>query len=212
MNAQVTEFLTQQDKWKTELSLLREIMLSTGLDETYKWKQPCYCIQGKNVAIIGGFKSDCFVSFFNGALLQDDQMLLVKPGENSIAGRMIKFQSLEQIEQHKDTIRAYTLEAAEAEKQGIKVEPDSKPHENPPPELLEAFNSNEALKNAFEALTPGRQRAYNMFFASAKQEKTRFDRIKKFENRILKGYGMNDCVCGKSKRMPNCDGSHKYAD
>jgi uncharacterized protein YdeI (YjbR/CyaY-like superfamily) len=209
MNQSVDEFLEKIDKWKAELSALRNIMLDCQLIETLKWGQPCYMFNKTNVVILANFKESCAVSFLKGALLSDTENLLVRPGENSQSGRFLRFKSLEEIILAEPIIKTYVFEAIEIEKEGLKValrDPESEPII---PELIKRFNENPILKTAFEALTPGRQRAYNLYFTAAKQATTQLNRIDSYTDRILNKKGINDCVCGLSKRMPGCDGSHK---
>jgi uncharacterized protein YdeI (YjbR/CyaY-like superfamily) len=209
MNPSVDEFLEKIDKWQSELSLLRNILLDCQLVETIKWGQPCYMLNKTNVVILANFKESCAVSFLKGALLSDTENLLVKPGENSQSGRFLRFKSEEEIRALEPIIKSYIFEAIEIEKAGLKIPQRAVDSEPIPSELLQRFEENPALKNAFESLTPGRQRAYNMFFTAAKQSATRLSRIDSYTDRILNKKGMNDCVCGLSKRMPGCDGSHK---
>jgi uncharacterized protein YdeI (YjbR/CyaY-like superfamily) len=209
MNPSVDEFLEKIDKWQSELSLLRNILLDCQLVETIKWGQPCYMLNKTNVVILANFKESCAVSFLKGALLSDSENLLVKPGENSQSGRFLRFKSEEEIRALEPIIKSYIFEAIEIEKAGLKIPQRAVDSEPIPSELLQRFEENPALKNAFESLTPGRQRAYNMFFSAAKQAATRFSRIDSYTERILNKKGMNDCVCGLSKKMPGCDGSHK---
>ncbi|MFY8021404.1 MAG: YdeI/OmpD-associated family protein, partial [Bacteroidia bacterium] len=162
-----------------------------------------------NVLILGGFKEYCVLSFLKGVLLKDEHKKLVKPGENSQSVRFFKFKSAQEIIQEKDLIKAYLFEAIELEKSGAKVDKTESKEFELPEELLIKFKENPALKKAFEALTIGRQRAYIIHFTGSKQSKTIQARIEKYIPRILSGKGFNDCVCGLSKRMPNCDGSHK---
>jgi uncharacterized protein YdeI (YjbR/CyaY-like superfamily) len=209
MNPSVDEFLEKIDKWQSELSLVRNILLDCQLVETIKWGQPCYMLNKTNVVILANFKESCAVSFLKGALLSDSENLLVKPGENSQSGRFLRFKSEEEIRALEPIIKSYIFEAIEIEKAGLKIPQRAVDSEPIPSELLQRFEENPALKNAFESLTPGRQRAYNMFFTAAKQSATRLSRIDSYTDRILNKKGMNDCVCGLSKRMPGCDGSHK---
>ena len=209
MNPSVDEFLEKIDKWQSELSLLRNILLDCQLVETIKWGQPCYMLNKTNVVILANFKESCSVSFLKGALLSDSENLLVKPGENSQSGRFLRFKSEEEIRALEPIIKSYIFEAIEIEKAGLKIPQRAVDSDPIPSELLQRFEENPALKNAFESLTPGRQRAYNMFFTAAKQSATRLSRIDSYTDRILNKKGMNDCVCGLSKRMPGCDGSHK---
>lgn len=209
MNPSVDEFLEKIDKWQSELSLVRNILLDCQLVETIKWGQPCYMLNKTNVVILANFKESCAVSFLKGALLSDSENLLVKPGENSQSGRFLRFKSEEEIRALEPIIKSYIFEAIEIEKAGLKIPQRAVDSEPISSELLQRFEENPALKNAFESLTPGRQRAYNMFFSAAKQAATRFSRIDSYTERILNKKGMNDCVCGLSKKMPGCDGSHK---
>lgn len=209
MNADITRYIEHADQWKTEMEQMRTILLECGLEEEYKWKQPCYSYQGKNVAIIAKFKNYCAISFFKGVFLSDEEKVLEAPGENSRTVRMIKFKDPERNQLNKDLIKRYIFEAIEVEKAGLKVDAPKEEQLVYPEELLAKMEADSKFKQAFENLTPGRKRAYIMFFDQAKQSKTKTDRIHKFEKRILMGKGMNDCVCGHSKRMPNCDGSHK---
>jgi len=210
MDPRVDEFLAKKDKWHDEISALRNIALSCGLEETYKWKQPCYMHNGKNIAIVSSFKSHAFISFLKGALLSNHDKILKAPGENSQHARLIPVHNLSEIETLEASIRAYIFEAIEIEKQELKVVPKTVDDFEIPEELQAKFNEDPEFQSAFENLTPGRQKGYLLHFSQAKQSATRTNRILKFTNRILKGKGMNDCVCGHSKRMPNCDGSHKY--
>lgn len=207
-NSQVEELFQNLTQWSNEMVALREIVLSCGLEEEYKWKNPCYCYKGANILMIAGFKNYCSISFFKGALLQDAEKLLTAPGENSKQFRMFKFTDKSEIPPIRDHIKAYIYEAIEIEKAGLKIETDNE-SEPMPEEFEEKLNADATFKAAFEALTPGRQRAYKMFIGGAKQSATRATRVEKYRQRILDGFGMNDCVCGLSKRMPSCDGSHK---
>lgn len=208
MNPKVDEFIGNAKKWGEEFTLLRKIALECGLTEELKWGTPCYTFQNTNVLLLGGFKDNCIISFLKGALLSDTEKLLVRAGENTQSARVIRFTGAKQIIDLSSTIKAYIFEAIEVEKAGLKVEKKEINLELAI-ELKEKMNQDEVFKTAFEKLTPGRQRAYNMFVTEAKQSKTREARIEKYTPRILAGKGMNDCICGKSKRMPNCDGSHK---
>lgn len=210
MNPKVDDFISEAQKWQSEIKQLRILLLDCGLTEEFKWRTPCYSFQGNNVVIIGCFKNYCTLSFFKGTLLQDNHRVLCKPGENSQAVRFFKFTHLEEITEQKPTIKAYIYEAIEIEKAGLKVPFKSNTELELVAELQMALDKNPVLKMAFNALTPGRQRAYNLYFSEAKQSKTRETRIEKYIPRILNGKGINDCSCGLSKKMPNCDGSHKF--
>lgn len=209
MNPQVETYLNQVEQWQDELQQLRSIILDCGLTEEYKWRAPVYTLNGKNIIIIGGFKEYCVLSFLKGVLLSDTENLLVKAGENSQATRVIRFTNLKDIVNNEAILKAYIFEAIEVEKAGLKVPLTASKNVVYCDELQHKINTDNNFKKAFEALTPGRKRAYNMHFSGAKQSNTRINRIEKYAQRILDGFGINDCVCGLSKRMPNCDGSHK---
>lgn len=210
MNPKVDDFLAKADKWKKELTVLRKILLDCNLVEELKWGNPCYMYGKSNIILIGELKESCVLSFIKGALLSDSENILSKPGENSQSARVIKFTNVKDIKEKEAVLKAYIFEAIEVEKAGLKVDTSASKDITLIEELVSRMKKDNLFKQAFEALTPGRQRAYNMFFAEAKQSATREARIEKYTSRILKGKGMNDCVCGLSKRMPNCDGSHKY--
>ena len=209
MNPKVDNYLSTLKSWQTEIEHIRQIMLDCKLTEELKWGKPCYMFGTNNIAIIYSLKDNCAIGFMKGALLKDPENILLKPGENSNHGRWIKFTTLQEIKKLKPIVKAYIKEAITIEQAGLKIEKDTSPLILPQ-EVLEKFKENPALKKSFEALTPGRQRGYNLFFTAASQSKTRTERIEKYTQRILNGQGINDCVCGLSKRMPQCDGSHKY--
>lgn len=209
INANVDEYLGSLKKWAVEMQELRSILLSCQLEETIKWGVPCYTVQGGNVALLGSFKTYCTLSFVKGALLKDAEGILDLPGENSQSVRLIRFTAIEEIAKLAPVLKAYIDEAIAVEKTGLKVELKKEMLEFPE-ELEKKLAEDLAFKTAFEALTPGRQRGYNLYFSGSKQAKTRLARIEKHTPRILSGKGINDCVCGMSKKMPGCDGSHKY--
>ena len=211
MNPKVDEYFDKIDLWKEEQEKLREILLDCGLIEELKWGVPCYMYQKSNIALIHSFKKFCGIGFFKGSLLSDIEKILTKPGENSQEGRQLRFTSTKEIIDSTQIIKAYIFEAIELEKAGIKL---IKPNEELVfvEELQNKLNSDSNFKSAFEALTQGRQRAYNIYFSEPKQSKTRESRIENYTSRILIGKGFNDCICGLSKRMPNCDGSHKLLE
>lgn len=210
MDTGVDQYISKAKSWKDEITLLRTILLSCKLEEAIKWGQPCYAINNKNIAMIAPFKAHCDIAFFNGAALKDEKALLVKAGVNTQSARQMRFINVQEITKFKSVIKSYVKEAIENEKQGIK----STSTENVEPiivEELEAiFKKKAPLKKAFAALTPGRQRAYLIHFSGAKQAATRVARIEKYIDAILAGRGINDCTCGLSKKMPYCDGSHKF--
>ncbi|HZV34162.1 MAG TPA: YdeI/OmpD-associated family protein, partial [Verrucomicrobiae bacterium] len=168
------------------------ILLGCGLDEELKWGKPCYAFEGGNVVVIQGFKACCALLFFKGALLKDPNHVLVKTGENTIVGRQMRFTNVQQIRELEPVVRAYIQEAIEIEKAGLKVDVEKSAAPKIPEELKSKFAENAALKKAFEALTPGRQRGYIFYFSGAKQSKTRESRIEKCMPQILKGKGFNE--------------------
>jgi uncharacterized protein YdeI (YjbR/CyaY-like superfamily) len=211
MNAQVDKYINEVEKWQDELQKLRMIIQDCGLTEEFKWRNPCYTFNGSNIALIGGFKDHCVLSFFKGALLDDAHHILRKPGENTQSARIVSFTSLQEIVELETILKSYIFEAVEVEKAELKVEFKKASEYEIPLELQDKLDENAALKAAFQALTPGRQRAYLLYFSAPKQSKTRGSRVEKYTQQILDGKGINDCVCGLSKKMPYCDGSHKYA-
>lgn len=208
MNPEVNELFKDAPRWNPELNFLRALVLQAPLVEEVKWGQPCYTHEGRNIAILGGFKNYFVLSLMKGALIPDPQGLLSKPGPNSVEGRWMKFTSMAGVEAAAPYVLDYLLAAIEAEQQGLRIEKPANEFEVPP-ELESAYEVTPGLREAFDALTVGRQRAYLMFFTAAKQSATVTARIEKFTLRILRKKGMNDCVCGHSKKMPGCDGSHK---
>lgn len=210
MDNNVSEFISKQEKWSHELQLLREILLSCSLEETFKWRAPCYTFKGKNVIILGAFKDFCCLSFFKGVLLKDTEGILKQQGENTQSGRIVPFTDTVEIHRLKPVLKAYVFEAIEVEKSGQKVEFNTPDELELPDELEVALQQDAEFQNAFQSLTPGRQKGYLLFFSGAKQSATRASRIEKYRSRIFNGKGLHDCVCGHSKKMPSCDGSHKY--
>ena len=210
MEPKVDLYLSKAPQWQPEMERLRTIALECGLTETLKWGVPCYTYQNSNILLISGFKAYCALSFFKGALLKDEHHLLAKPGENTQSARLIRFTQMQEISEKEAILKAYITEAIEVEKAGIKVSFSDNIALNFPEELQKKFDENTDFKKAFEALTPGRQRAYNLYFSQPKQAKTRESRIEKYMQQILDGKGIHDCTCGLSQKMPTCDGSHKY--
>lgn len=206
---EVDHFLEKMTHWNPELTRLRELALECGLEETLKWRQPCYTHKKANVLLLGNFRDFCSISFFKGVLLKDPAGILEKAGENSRIARIIKFNELKEITDQWDILKSYVFEAIEIEKKGLKVEKQTENVQDFVPELQNRLSTDQKFATAFKALTPGRQRAYNIYFSAAKQAKTREGRIDKYTDRILQGFGFHDCVCGLSKKMPRCDGSHK---
>lgn len=179
------------NRWQNELLLLRNILQDCNLTEVAKWGVPCYMFNNKNVLILGAFKDYAMISFLKGSLMSDPNKILVKAGENSHEGRLIKFTDVQTIENLKPTIKAYVFEAIEIEKAGLQV-PKPKQRELMPEELLKYFEENPQVKEAFETLTPGRQRGYLIYFNGAKQSSTRLNRIRVYAPKILMGKGFHD--------------------
>nr|WP_294898912.1 DUF1801 domain-containing protein [uncultured Pedobacter sp.] len=192
MNQKVEHLLSNEKKWQPEMVKLREIILQLPLVEEIKWGQPCYTFQNGNVVLIHGFKEYCAVLFFKGALLKDAENLLIQQSENVQSARQIRFTSLQEILAIEKTLKSYIYEAIEVEKAGLKVVLKKHTDLVFPEEFQTKINENSTLKTAFEALTPGRQRAYNLFFSQPKQSKTREARIEKSIPQILAGKGLND--------------------
>lgn len=208
MNKEVDIYLAKAKKWQKEMLFLRDILLACQLEEEIKWGIPCYTINKGIVVIIQAFKDHCDIGFFKGALLQDKTRILIKAGENTQASRQMRFMDIKEIEKQSKIIKSYIKEAIALEKNGLKYIVESKAEPIQVIELQQILKKDAALKKAFESLTPGRQRGYLIHFSGAKQSETRIARIQKQASKILCGKGMNDCTCGLSKRMPNCDGSH----
>ncbi|RAW12770.1 MULTISPECIES: YdeI family protein [Paenibacillus] len=191
-NPKVDEYLNKAKKWKEESEKLREIVLSCGLTEDFKWMHPCYTLENKNIVIIHGFKEYCALLFHKGALLKDKQGILIQQTENVQAARQIRFTNLQQIVDMENILKEYVLEATEVEKAGLKVELKKNTEYVVPEEFQAKLDENPALKTAFDGLTPGRQRAYLFYFSQPKQSKTRVSRVEKSTQQILDGKGLND--------------------
>jgi uncharacterized protein YdeI (YjbR/CyaY-like superfamily) len=186
------KFRSKAKKWQEEVEKLRMIILGCQLTEELKWGWPCYTFQKSNIVLINGFKEYCALLFFKGALLKDAKGILNKIGENTQAGRQIRFTNLREIVEMEPILKAYIHEAIEVEKAGLKVNLKKNTELIFPEEFQNKLDENPALKTAFDALTPGRQRAYNMYFSEPKQSKTRESRIEKCMQQILNGKGLND--------------------
>src|SRR5437868_7174669 len=189
MNPKVDGYLTKAKKWQEEFKTLRRILLDCQLTEELKWGKPCYTFQKSNVVIIQGFKEFCALLFCKGALLNDPKGILKKFGWQ--AARRIPFTGVREIVEMELILKAYIHEAIEVEKAGLKVNFKQNP-EPIPEEFQNKLGESPALKTAFEALTPGRQRGYILYFSGAKQSKTRESRVEKCMRRILNGKGLND--------------------
>ncbi|MEJ9315078.1 YdeI family protein [Priestia megaterium] len=192
MNPKVDEFLTKAKKWKEEYETLRKIVLDCELTEDYKWMNPCYTFEKKNIVLIHGFKEYCALLFPKGSLLQDSHDILIQQTENVQGARQIRFTNVQEIAEKEAVLKAYIYEAIEVEKAGLKVKAKKLEELIIPEELQHEFDEIPALKDAFTTLTPGRQRAYILYFSAAKQSKTRESRVKKCIPNILNGKGLND--------------------
>jgi uncharacterized protein YdeI (YjbR/CyaY-like superfamily) len=192
MNPKVDGYLRKAKKWQEELEKLRMIILDCQLAEELKWGKPCYTFQKSNIVIIIPLKEYCALMFCKGALLTDANGILIKPGENTQAGRWIKFTSVREIVEMETILKAYIYEAIEVEKAGLKVNFKKTTEFVIPEEFQNKLDEIPALKTAFDALTPGRQRAYILFFSAPKQSKTRESRVEKCMQQILHGKGLND--------------------
>ena len=192
MDPKIDEFLNKAKKWQKEFEKLRMIILDCGLTEELKWGVPCYTFQKNNIVLIHGFKEYCAILFFKGALLHDAKGILIKQTENVQASRQIRFTTVREIVKIENDLKAYIYEAIEVENAGLKVELKKTSDYSIPEEFQNKLNKIPALKTAFEALTPGRQRAYIFYFSQPKQSKTRESRIEKYMQQILNGKGLND--------------------
>ena len=192
MNPKVDFYFSKAQKWQEELKKLRMILLDCGLTEELKWRSPCYTSQKSNIVIIQGFKEYCALMFFKGALLSDPNGILKKPGENAQAARQIRFTNVREIVEMETILKAYIYEAIEVEKSGLKVNFKKTTEFIIPEEFQNKLVEIPALKTAFDALTPGRQRAYILYFSAPKQSKTRESRVEKCMQQILKGKGLKD--------------------
>jgi uncharacterized protein YdeI (YjbR/CyaY-like superfamily) len=192
MNPKVDFYFNKAEKWQEEFEKLRLIILDCQLTEELKWGVPCYMFQKSNIVLIHGFKEYCAILYFKGALLQDTHGILIQQTENVQSGRQIRFTNVREIVELEPILKAYIYEAIEVEKAGLKVNIIKNTDLVFPEELLTKLNEIPALKTAFKALTPGRQRAYNLYFSEPKQSKTRESRIEKCMQQILNGKGLND--------------------
>lgn len=191
-NPKVDAYLAKKSAWHNEITALRELILEFDVEEDFKWYQPCYKVNAKNVIIVGPFKDFCVLSFFKGVLLKDPKQLLVQMGENSQSSRVIKITSLEQIETLKSDLKNLIAEAIQNEKEGKKVTLKKTEDYDVPEELTAMFAEYPDLKTAFEKLTPGRQRGYLLHFSAAKQAATRIARIERYIPKIMEGKGYQE--------------------
>lgn len=192
MNDKLDAYFANSDKWQKEMTALRSIVLATGLTEERKWASPVYTYNKKNIVAIGGFKEYCVLTFFKGALMSDSESILSRVSEHTRGVRLVHLTSLRDVVRLRDTLTAYVYEAIEIEKAGLQIDFSDRVALTHPAELVTEFKKRPALKKAFDALTPGRQRAYLMYFHSAKLARTRISRIEACTGRILKGLGLND--------------------
>lgn len=192
MNPKVDFFFDKASKWQKEYEKLRTIILDCGLTEELKWGNPCYTFEDNNIILIHGFKEYCAVLFFKGALLSDANKILIQQTENVQSARQVRFTNVKEIVEMEKNLKAYIYEAIEVEKAGLKVKLKKTSEFKIPEEFQNKLNKKPALKKAFEALTPGRQRAYIFHFSQPKLPKTREARVEKNIPRILDGKGLDD--------------------
>ena len=192
MNPMVDHYISNETTWQEEFEKLRMIILDCKLNEELKWKSPCYTFQKKNIVLIQGFKEYCALLFFKGVLLKDTDRVLIKHGENQQSARQIRFTNVRKIIESESVLKDYILEAIEMEKAGLKVKLKKTSEYLIPEEFQEKLDENPALKTGFEALTPGRQRAYIHYFSAPKHSKTRESRVERYIQQILDGKGIRD--------------------
>ncbi len=191
-NPKLDFYFSKAKKWQGEFEKLRMIILDCQLKEELKWGHPCYTFQESNIVLMHGFKEYCALLFFKGALLKDNNSILIQQTKNVQAGRQIRFTSVQEIIQMKKILKAYIQEAIDVEKAGLKVELKKTTDYIIPVEFQNKLDKNAVLKKAFNALTPGRQRQYIFYFSQAKQATTRELRVEKCFKQILNGKGLND--------------------
>lgn len=192
MNPSVDIVLSNAKKWQAEFEELRMIILDCGLTETLKWGQPCYLFEESNIVLMHGFKEYCALLFFKGALLKDPKGILIQQTEHVQAARQIRFTDVQDIVKMHATLKSYIHEAIKVEKSGLKVDFKKTAEFNIADEFQQKLDEVPAVKTAFYALTPGRQRAYLLHFSAPKQSKTRESRVEKSMQKILNGKGLND--------------------
>jgi uncharacterized protein YdeI (YjbR/CyaY-like superfamily) len=192
MNPKVDWYFAKAGKWQKEVEKLRTIVLDCNLIEELKWGCPCYTFEKNNIVLIHLFKEYCALLFFKGVLLKDKKSILIQQTENVQSARQVRFTDIREIVKMEKTLKAYIYEAVEVEEAGLKVPLKKATEFSIPEEFQKKLDKNAALKTAFYALTPGRQRGYLLYFSSAKQSKTRESRIEKYSKQILKGKGLED--------------------
>jgi len=192
MNPKVDWFFSKDTKWQKEYEKLRTIILDCGLIEELKWGCPCYAFEKRNIVLIHGFKEYCALLFFKGALLNDAHGILIQQTKNVQSARQIRFTNAREIVKMERILKAYIYEAVEVERAGLKVKLKKTSDFKIPEEFQNKLDKSTALKTAFNALTPGRQRAYIFYFSQPKQSKTRESRVEKYMKQILNGKGLDD--------------------
>ncbi|HEX6847616.1 MAG TPA: YdeI/OmpD-associated family protein [Chitinophagaceae bacterium] len=192
MNPKVDWYFEKNEKWEKEIKKLRMIILDCGLNEELKWGCPCYTYNNNNIVLIHVFKEYCAVLFFKGALLSDANGILIQQTENVQSARQARFTNVQEVASQEKILRAYIYEAIEVEKAGLKVKLKKTSDYKIPEEFQKKLDKSKGLKNAFEKLTPGRQRAYIFYFSRAKQSRTREERVEKYLKKILSGKGLED--------------------
>ena len=192
MNPKVDWFFAKETQWQKEYEKLRKIILDCGLIEELKWGCPCYTFENTNIVLIHGFKEYCALLFFKGALLNDPNGILIQQTKNVQSARQIRFTNVREIVKMEKILKAYVYEAIEVERAGLKVKLKKTSEFKIPEEFQKRLDKSTALKKAFDALTPGRQRAYIFYFSQAKQSKTREARVEKYLKQILNGKGIDD--------------------
>ncbi|MDF2193375.1 DUF1801 domain-containing protein [Paraflavitalea sp. CAU 1676] len=192
MNPKIDEFIDRATKWQKEFEKLRDIVLACDLTEELKWGQPCYSYQKSNIVLIHGFKDYCALLFFKGSLLNDPSGILIQQTRNVQVARQIRFTNMKEITKLAKVIKSYIYEAIEIERAGLKPKLKKTADFKVVEEFQKKLDKRPALRTAFEKLTPGRQKGYLLYFASAKQAKTRESRIEKYIPEILKGKGLDD--------------------
>lgn len=191
-NPKVDFFFEKSGQWQEAYKQLRPIILDCGLTEELKWGKPCYTFRNNNIVLIHGFNEYCALLFHKGALLKDEQGILVQQTENVQSARQIRFTNVKEIIDMEATLKAYVYEAIEVEKAGLQVEFKKTEEFNMPEEFQEKLDQNPELKAAFQSLTPGRQRGYLLYFSQPKKSETRVSRVEKYTKQILEGKGLND--------------------
>jgi uncharacterized protein YdeI (YjbR/CyaY-like superfamily) len=192
MNPKVDFYFNKDKKWQEEIRKLRTIVLECGLTEELKWGCPCYTLQKSNIVLIHVFKEYCALLFFKGSLLDDAEGILIQQTKNVQVARQIRFTSVQEIVKMKSILKAYIFEAIEVEKSGLKAKLKKTEEFKIPEEFKKVLDKKSALKTAFNALTPGRQKSYILYFSAPKQSKTRESRVEKSIKQILNGKGLND--------------------